>query len=851
MSGARYHQAPYSDNYGGNFSPSPQPYSDGQGYNDSTAGLRDNEYPMNSGNPYAATASHPQRAPKKRKWLWWIVGAIVLICVIVGAVLGGVLGSRAKNNNGKGSSSGGNAAATGAPGKDGNTAFATGTKGADGGNSALPTMLSYWATNMAVQTQSGVNGQVYLAVATDTNMLPAYVTGTNTAGYSEPTKDAQPGQNGAWPSDDSSPSSSSPRAHPRIIAPKYKWDALNNGLINGDPYLTHWHKIIIENATATLNEPPTAYVEDGGLSGSGVLDVAREVKVKIKNLAYAYRTTGETKYVDRAWLELRTASGNNPDVAFGNGTTAWNGAGHFLDLAEFTSAFAIGYDWLFDVWTAEQKSTIRTAIFNMGLTYGANALTGTNGGGAYNWWTGVTPGKNTQVIDGNWNCVNNAGLILGALAVMDEDQNGMAAQILELAVPGAQANCFQGAYSDGTWAETPNYWYFGTTGAAEMVSALQTALGGTNGVSLATSNPGFNLTSLAHMYVTGMTAKFEYGDHGPNKYSATANSLLLWSQIFNEPRYALYQRDQYDASEPFSMFWYDPTVEGTWWANLPIDRHFDDKKGEWATARSSWSDNSGTYWAMKAGTLLNHQTHGDLDLGDFVIDAMGYRWAGELGSDQYLGTGYFSSEAQDSPRWNYYRKQTEGQNTILIGNANQLVTAPAPGTNWGSSGTAQGVAPYLALDTTDTAFFTMDMSAAYGTGASVKRGIRFLNGRKQILVQDEVTGPSGSGIMWRMQTNATVEAQGASATLTSHDGKVCKVDIVNGEGTFTTMQPTHLTGTAPADEMPNPGLTVLVINNAAGGSLNVDVLFTPQWPGESNFVTPTHVALDSWSLSSH
>ncbi len=137
---------------------------------------------MNSSNPYAATASHPQRAPKKRKWLWWIVGGILLVCIIVGAVLGGVLGSRAaKNNDGdKGAANGGSgAAATGAPGTAGNTAFATGTKGAEGGNTALPSMLSYWATNMAAQTASGVNGQVYMAVATDTNMLPAYVTGVS------------------------------------------------------------------------------------------------------------------------------------------------------------------------------------------------------------------------------------------------------------------------------------------------------------------------------------------------------------------------------------------------------------------------------------------------------------------------------------------------------------------------------------------------------------------------------------------------------------------------------------------------------------------------------------------------
>jgi hypothetical protein len=38
------------------------------------------------------------------------------------------------------------------------------------------------------------------------------------------------------------------------------------------------------------------------------------------------------------------------------------------------------------------------------------------------------------------------------------------------------------------------------------------------------------------------------------------------------------------------------------------------------------------YIAMKAGQLTGHQTHGDLDAGDFVLDALGQRWAGEYGS---------------------------------------------------------------------------------------------------------------------------------------------------------------------------------------------------------------------------
>lgn len=43
--------------------------------------------------------------------------------------------------------------------------------------------------------------------------------------------------------------------------------------------------------------------------------------------------------------------------------------------------------------------------------------------------------------------------------------------------------------------------------------------------------------------------------------------------------------------------------------------------------RSSWTDSDGLYTAMKSGKLAGHQTHGNLDVGDFVFEAMGQRWA--------------------------------------------------------------------------------------------------------------------------------------------------------------------------------------------------------------------------------
>jgi hypothetical protein len=395
-------------------------------------------------------------------------------------------------------------------------------------------------------------------------------------------------------------------------------------------------------------------------------------------------------------------------VPFGDGNTRWNPA-HFLDVGEFCATFAIGYDWLYDYWNEEQKTNIRNAIVTFGLTYGLNALennadASTNG---YAWWTGVN-----GMVNGNWNCVNNAGLTMAALAILEDDTTNTAEKVLALTVPNAFGNCFQGAQEDGTWSETANYWYFGTTGAAEMVSALITAYGNDRGLS--TTNPGFKLTNDFHMSVQGMTSLFNYGDHGPNKYSATANSLLLWSQVFDEPKYALYQRDRYDSPEPWAMFWYDPAVAGTWWDGMALDNYYPNKTDEWAAARSSWSDLDGSYWAMKSGELTGHQTHGDLDIGDFVVDAMGDRFFGELGSAQYLSPGYFLSETQDAERWLYYRKRTEGQNTLLINYSNQNVNAE-PTAQFGTTGTKQGAAPSFNVEKDDTAFFTTDMSTAYNS----------------------------------------------------------------------------------------------------------------------------------------
>ncbi|KAH9857976.1 chondroitin AC/alginate lyase [Lenzites betulinus] len=741
------------------------------------------------------TTSRPNH--RGRKWIW--IGVPVAIAVVLAAVLGGILGSRRAHNN-----------------KD----DSSGSSGTNGATTAQATIgLFPIATNSQY-------------------LLPLYPSTTNTAVFTTPTFHAFSNEALAWPKDSFQPVNPAPTSirpdRPRLIAPAYKWNALPD-LIKKDPYLKYWNDTIFGNATSYFGLEPVQYHLDGS---SGILDNAREVKMRVKAFAYVYRMTNDPKWLDRTYAELQ--AGNAASDAFGPaGTDKWNPM-HFLDTAEFSAAFAIAYDWLHDAWTNDQRTQILSSMKTYGLEVGLNAFTNASTG----WWA--------NNIDGNWNCVCNNGLTMGALAILEDDTTGLAEQLLAKTIPNALANCIWAVSSDGTWSETANYWYFGTTGLAEMTASLLSATGSDYG--LLTTNPHLELTGYYHMHVTGPGSLFAYGDHGPNKFSTTANAIMFWGDMLNHPEYVLFQRDQHDAPEPNSMFWYDPSVSGAFWDGLALDRFFDNSTDQWGAMRSSWTDEDALYVAMKAGTLQGHQTHNDLDAGDFVIDALGTRWAGELGSGDYLSDGYFSNDDQDSERWLYYRKRTEGQNTILVNKQNQIVTA-APTVEHGSSGTQQGSSTVMDAPHDSTAYLTADLTSAYGKVTSLKRGIRMINGRKQVLLQDDIN--AAGDIMWRMHTNATVTVSGTSATLTIGDQKMQMTILNPPEGvTITTGDAVRFPDDPPLPDgqvdQPNPGVTVVMINLPAG-EYSLQVLFNPQWNGmsASDFVTPPSVGIDGWSLTSH
>ena len=122
--------------------------------------------------------------------------------------------------------------------------------------------------------------------------------------------------------------------HPRLLADAKRFETLK-AQVAADATLKAWYEAVRKSADRILTEEPSKYEIPDGLR---LLATSRRVVDRTYTLALVYRLSGDRKYADRAWKELEAAA------AFKD----WNPK-HFLDVAEMSHAFAIGYDWLYDV----------------------------------------------------------------------------------------------------------------------------------------------------------------------------------------------------------------------------------------------------------------------------------------------------------------------------------------------------------------------------------------------------------------------------------------------------------------------------------------------------------------------
>ena len=553
--------------------------------------------------------------------------------------------------------------------------------------------------------------------------------------------------------------------HPRILLFQGEEQQIKAN-IAADPAWAKMHYAIMNECDHIIALPELERIQ----TGRRLLGISREALRRIFYLSYAYRMSDLDKYFQKAEKEMLAIS------TFSD----WNPS-HFLDVAEMTMALAIGYDWLYAKLPVSSRKTISGAILGKGIDPSLNK--------EYTGWLTVI---------NNWNQVCNAGMTYGAIAVY-EDMPELSKMIIDRAVETIQLPMKE--YSpDGAYPEGYGYWGYGTTFNVMFLNAIEKALKTDYALS---KMPGFMQTAA---YLTNMTGPsktcFNYADNGlggglnPAMFwfiAKSGNTSLLWE----ERGYIDYgQGWEHDRLLPAIMIWgsgsgirltgIKPPVETVWVGQglTPV-----------AMMRTSWTDPNAIYVGFKSGSASSPHAH--MDVGSFIMEADGVRWASDFGPQDYhslesKGVDLWNRN-QNSQRWEVYRYNNFVHNTLTVNGQMHRVDGKAKIDSYST--------------TPDFMNAVSDISSIFGGQlAESVRGISIVN-RQYVVVRDELkTSGQEATVRWTMLTSAEAKITGKNVIELKKDGKKLKIEVA--EPAKVTLK-TWTTTPKNDFDAPNPG-TILV-----------------------------------------
>jgi len=587
----------------------------------------------------------------------------------------------------------------------------------------------------------------------------------------------------AWAQTEDDPLRQLRSAHPRLILLDSDLDRLRP-LVRENAVARRIYSELEKDCERFLGLPPAEYK----LTGPRLRMQTRRVLDRVSTLALMYRVTSRDSYLRRAVAELRAAA-NFRD---------WN-PGVFADTAEMAHAFALGYDWLYNGLSPEERGWIRDAIVSKALDqaiplYQREAA-----------WTRDHL---------NANIVCNSGIGLAALAIAGDEPpiaqpaiTNKCSQVLRYAFESIPHGL--STYGvEGSWPEGAVYWESVTRYASAFFAALQTALGNDYGLS---AFHGVDRAGRYRIHITGPSGKvFNFGDSGDE---IGGSPEMYWmAKRFAMPPYAWSEQKILERGarpDAYDLAWFDPGVKSPQQAvpAWPLDAIF--RGVDVACFRSAWDDPNALYLAVKGGDNKGPHTH--LDLGSFVMDAGGVRWASDLGADDYDLPGYLSGRQ----RWTYYRTRTESHNTLLIDDQNQDTRAEARITR-------QDFAP-------DFSWVQIDLSRA--NPGKVKQWTRrfALAQRQAFLIQDSVRSEQPIEVIWGMMTDADISVTGQTALL-KKNGWVLAAEIRSPRHAVFDKAPLHATPPQAA----NTGFQKLIVRlGDKVTELDLNILLTPYRDGQA------------------
>jgi oligo-alginate lyase len=559
-------------------------------------------------------------------------------------------------------------------------------------------------------------------------------------------------------------------SHPRLIATESAWTELR-ARTEVDPELRQFVAGLITQARAVLPAPAL----ERRMEGRRLLGVSREALRRILLCSFAYQSTGENAFLERARSDMLAAA------AF----TDWNPS-HFLDVAEMAAALAFGYDWLHAELSEETRSTVRRALVEKALEHGRS-------------------GHGSFRAHNNWSQVCIGGLGLAALAIGDEEPE-LARSVLEAGRRDIE-NGLRPYLPDGIYPEGPSYWEYGTSYTVLLVAALRTATGQDWDIM---HSDGLKASAPWVVHMTGPGGTF-YNFADGSVRAGLMPALYFFAREMNQPALLRFQRDQArrfsaggrERLAPLAAFWWVDS-QAPAGPQLPL---FWSGRGVQPIAawRSSWEDPDAFYFAMKAGGAAANHAH--MDGGSFVLEAAGVRWAEDLGLQSYhslesRGVQLWSM-TQNSPRWRIFRLGPFSHNTLTL------------------DGQLHNAAGMATLDEAGEQGAVIDLTPIFLTG-QVTRATRRANvSTDRVLLEDIIEGAApNTEIRWAMATRASIALEGDRARL-EHQGRQL-------EARFHGLAPEVIDISQPATDLDvaNPEMRLLVARAKAGPDGRAEIRVT-------------------------
>lgn len=556
--------------------------------------------------------------------------------------------------------------------------------------------------------------------------------------------------------------SSARMPHPRLLGGAAEFAAIREKA-KTDPLMGAAMKGIAVRARKYAAAKPIERKKDG----RRLLKVSREALARISFCAMDARINGNATSRETAIRTMREA------VSFSD----WNPS-HFLDVAEMSLAVSLGYDWLYDELSEEDRRGISEGLTRLGFDEMCREAAKTS--------------RSRLFAHNNWGQVCSAGAMAVVLALWDE-QEPRARELLRRAVEGIRVS--MSVYAPkGCYPEGPGYWGYGTTFNVLALGLLEHARGTDEGLSQA---EGFLATSSFLDWTTGPTGlMFNYSDSGLTR---TASTAPWWFAAHGMPEcVAYFERGavlsaadgsgaELPRTFPCALFWMlkTPQVRDV---TRPRVWTSDDPTGI-VTLRTDWTTNA--WFAAFKGGLVG-ANHGHLDVGSFVFEADGVRWAGDIGSENYgrveaAGLSLWNM-SQTSDRWKLYRLGNESHNVLRPDGVLQ---------NLKSTGRVLG-----AKDTGEALCAAFDLDAIYAPVLKEwKRQARLRPGCFEIA--DKVTAGTGDTVIWGFSTKAKAEVAGDAVRLTAK-GRALMVTVSGAAGATWQVAPAE--GHHPVDSR-NKGWT--------------------------------------------